>query len=76
MDARAYVETLRPFEEWIKLGYRANYGCYKPGGKLARERVRRGECSYSCATCKGPLRVCEVCGLPYCEYHFPKHRRF
>ena len=67
--------VLRPRDEWVKLGYRANYGCHHPGGKKSRARVSRGECSYGCSTCKGEVRVCEVCGIPYCQYHFGSHRR-
>jgi len=60
--------------EWKKLGYIKNDRCKQPGGAKSRDRVKKGLCSWECATCAGEIRVCEWCGIPYCEYHFNKHR--
>lgn len=60
---------------WKQLRYRANENCYEPGGAKSRERVMKGECSWAATTCRGQVRVCEDCNIPYCEYHFPLHRR-
>ena len=62
--------------EWKKLGYVKNYGCYEPGGAKSRDSVKNGLCSWSCGSCKGPITVCEKCGIPYCGYHFKKHQRY
>jgi hypothetical protein len=62
-------------EEWISLGYRENPRCYAPSGAKGRDRARAGECTYGCATCRGEVNICDLCGLPYCRYHYPKHLR-
>jgi hypothetical protein len=65
--------TYKAQDAWESLGYTKNSGCFKPGGAKSRERVKQGLCSWKAATCKGLIKVCEKCGIPYCEYHFRKH---
>ena len=68
---------MKASEEWIRLGYKPDSDpmCYSPGGGEARIHVSEGRCAWSASTCDGPERTCERCGIPYCGYHFAKHRR-
>ncbi|MFQ5910049.1 MAG: hypothetical protein ACE5IJ_04920, partial [Thermoplasmata archaeon] len=81
-DARGWrsPEGLRAIQAgiptWPSLGYRPSEKCHEPsGGPEKRKRVATGFCTYEARTCQGPVVQCEDCGLPYCVYHFPKHRR-
>lgn len=62
---------------WESLGYRPSVKCKPPSepARTKKERAAQGLCMYTASTCQGPPTRCEDCGLPFCTYHAPTHRR-
>ncbi len=76
VSAQSLVDRERGSPTWEILGYTPSDACREPSvGSKKRNRVASGSCTYTASTCAGEISPCHDCGLPYCEYHFPTHRR-
>jgi hypothetical protein len=65
----------RTEKRWIAFGYKANSNCHCPNGGEDKLKVaKNGGCASSSKACKGQVKACPDCGIPYCELHFPTHR--
>ncbi len=75
-SAQNLVDREKGIPTWETLGYTPSDTCIEPsGGPQKRSRVALGSCAYTASTCTGEIGPCHDCGLPYCEYHYPTHRR-
>lgn len=75
-SVQGLVERQSGIPTWEEIGYAPSEKCREPSGSAAkRTRVASGLCTYSARTCSGVINRCQDCRLPYCEYHYPTHRR-